>query len=397
MAQLNGVSVAGVYETGQGDLSERSQAEVWWECVRGACDDAGLSLGDIDGLLGPGPDGVGLRGPMPAAALGDLLGRPLRFHAASFVGAAASAAEFNLAAYAVSHGLAEAVVICNAVAGQSRGYASTNRDEAVAQMAKLSGPYEYPYGTTRVSDYAVMAMRHMYEYGTTSEQLAEIAVAQRHGATLHPLSVHGSRGEITVEDVVSSASGGRSAARVGLLRYQSGWWRGCHYGGGPGPGSGASRAGGVVGLRGGSRASRRPRARSSLAEFPAVTVAADTAFGMAGVSRGEIDVASISDHFTISVLMVLEDAGFCPKGEGGSFVENGTLAIGGSLPTNTAGGFLSFSHAGFCGIFSLIELVQQLRHEAGARQVARRPARLPAWHRWGHAVPLRCGLGKGVT
>ena len=71
-------------------------------------------------------------------------------------------------------------------------------------MAKLSGPYEYVYGTTRVSDCAVMAMRHMYDYGTTSEQLAEIAVAQRHGATLHPLSVHGHRGELTIADVVGS-------------------------------------------------------------------------------------------------------------------------------------------------------------------------------------------------
>ncbi len=71
-------------------------------------------------------------------------------------------------------------------------------------MAKLSGPYEYVYGTTRVSDCAVMAMRHMHEYGTTAEQLAEIAVAQRHGATLHPLSVHGHRGELTIEDVVAS-------------------------------------------------------------------------------------------------------------------------------------------------------------------------------------------------
>jgi len=112
-----------------------------------------------------------------------------------------------------------------------------------------------------------------------------------------------------------------------------------------------------------------PNAVESLSEYPAAKVAAETAFGMAGVSRDDIDVAGVGDHFTIGVLMGLEDAGFCAKGEGGSFVEKGGTSLTGRLPTNTSGGFLSFSHAGICGIFTLIELVEQLRHEAGARQV----------------------------
>jgi acetyl-CoA acetyltransferase len=90
---------------------------------------------------------------------------------------------------------------------------------------------------------------------------------------------------------------------------------------------------------------------------------------MAGVSRDDIDVAGISDHFTIGVLLGLEDAGFCKKGEGGSFVDQGGTSLTGRLPTNTSGGFLSFSHAGMCGIFTLIELVDQLRGNAGERQV----------------------------
>jgi acetyl-CoA acetyltransferase len=80
-------------------------------------------------------------------------------------------------------------------------------------------------------------------------------------------------------------------------------------------------------------------------------------------------VAGVGDHFTIGVLMGLEDAGFCAKGEAGAFVQNGGTAIGGRLPVNTSGGFLSFSHAGICGVFTLIEVVEQLRHEAGPRQV----------------------------
>ena len=91
---------------------------------------------------------------------------------------------------------------------------------------------------------------------------------------------------------------------------------------------------------------------------------------VAGVSRDDIDVAGISDHFTISVVVELEDAGFCAKGEGGAFVDDGALAIGGRLPTNTHGGYLSGTHAASCALFTLIELVEQLRGEAGDRQVA---------------------------
>src|SRR3954464_5705301 len=192
--QLREAAIAGVYQTKQGDLSDRTQADVWFECARGACEDAGLGLGDIEGLVGSGPEGAGIRSALPGSALGyDTLGKPLRYQASSSIGAASTAAGLHLAVHAVSTGLADAVVIVNSVAGKAEVYASANRDEAVAAMAKLSGPYEYVYGTTRVSDYATLAMRHMHEFGTTSEQLAEIAVAQRYGATLHPLSFNGHR------------------------------------------------------------------------------------------------------------------------------------------------------------------------------------------------------------
>jgi len=369
MGKLADVAVAGVYQTHQGDLSDRSQPSVWWESARGACADAGLSLGDIDGIVGDGPLDPGLRERMPAPGIAEQLGHPLRFHARSAVGAGSTASGLNLAAYAVSHGLAEVVVVVNAVAGRGAGYASANRDEAVAAMAKLSGPYEYVYGTTRVSDCAVMAMRHMHDYGTTAEQLAEIAVAQRHGATLHPLSVHGHRGELTIDEVTGSRL---VADPLHLLDCCS-----INQGGGAIVVTSAARAEGlgrhvpVVLLGYGEGHSHiDPNAAEKLTEFPAARMAADTAFGMAGVRRDEIDVAGIGDHFTIGVLIGLEDAGFCGRGEGGAFVSGGGTAIGGRLPTNTSGGFLSFSHAGLCGIFTLIEVVEQLRHEAGPRQVA---------------------------
>jgi acetyl-CoA acetyltransferase len=367
--QLREVAIAGVYQTKQGDLSDRTQPEVWFECAKGACDDAGIDLGDIEGLVQDGPQGVGIRSGLPAAGLAyDLLGKPLRFHASSTIGAAASAAALNLAVHAVSTGLADVVLIDNAVAGPAEGYASANRDSAIAAMAMLSGPYEYVYGTTRVSDYATLANRHMHEFGTTSQQLAEIAVAQRHGATLHPLSVNGHRGEITVDDVVGSRM---IADPLHLLDCCA-----INQGGGAVvvTTADAVRANGrhkAIGLLGYGEGHSHidPNSPPSLAEFGAAELAADTAFDQAGIGRDAIDVAGVGDHFTINVLFGLEAAGFCKVGEGGSFVEGGALKIGGRLPTNTAGGFLSFSHAGMCGIFTMIEVIEQLRGAAGDRQV----------------------------
>lgn len=370
MQRIREAAISGIHQTKQGDHRDRTQAEVWWECAREACADAGISLADIDGLIGDAPQGVGIRDALPGAPLGyDLLGKPLRFHAASSTGGSASAAGLNLAVYAVSHGLADAILIGNATAGLTAGYASADRDQAIAAMAKLSGPYEYVYGTTRVSDYAVLAQRHMYDFGTTPAHLAEVAVAQRFGATLQPLSVHGHRGELTIDDVLSSQM---IADPLHLLDCCA-----INQGGGAVIVTSAESTARIgrhkrIGLLGYGEGHSHidPNSAPSLSEYPAAALAANTAFEMSGVSRDEIDVAGIADHFTINVLFGIESAGFCKVGEGGSFVEHGALRIGGRLPTNTAGGFLSFSHAGRCGIFTLIELVQQLRGDAGPRQVA---------------------------
>jgi acetyl-CoA acetyltransferase len=367
---LRDAAVAGVYQTGQGDLSDRIQAEVWFECAKGACEDAGLSLEHIDGMVQEGPQGVGIRSKLPAAALGyDLLGKPLRFHASSSVGAACTASGLNLAVHAVSTGLAEAVLIVNAVAGKPEGYGTIDRDKAVAAMAMNSGPYEYVYGSTRVSDYAVLAARHMHDFGTTPEQLAEVAVAQRHAATLHPLSVNGRRGHLTIADVVGSRM---IADPLHLLDCCA-----INQGGGAIVVTSADtvRAAGrhkPIGLLGYGEGHSHidPNASPSLSVFPAAQLAADTAFERSGVTRDEIDVAGFADHFTVNVLFGLESAGFCKVGEGGPFAADGALRIGGRLPSNTSGGFLSFSHAGMCGVFTLIELVEQLRGTAGARQAA---------------------------
>ena len=186
MVQLSDAAVAGVYVSEQGDLAGRSQPELYWECVQGALADAGLTLADVDGLIGPAPEGFGVRESLPGSAVADIVGHPLRFHAATGVGAASQAAGVGLAALAVANGLAEVVIVPTAAAGASAGYTAADRNAAVEHMAKLGSPFEAVMGTTRVADFAFVARRHMYEYGTTSEQLAAVAVAQRHSATLHP-------------------------------------------------------------------------------------------------------------------------------------------------------------------------------------------------------------------
>lgn len=357
--------IAGVCMTEQGDLSASSPQQVYWQVVKGAVADAGLQLSDVDGLIGPAPEGLGLRGTLPGAAMADLLGRPLRFQAYTSVGAASTAAGIGPASWAIENGVADVVILPTVSAGKGSGYTSADRGAAIAHMAKLGTPYEWLWGTTRVADHAVIAQRHMHEYGTTSEQLAEVAVAQRYGATLHPLSVMGKKGEITVDDVLNSRMVAEPLHLLDSCIVNQG--AGCIV---VAAEDRLDRARAKIRMLGygQSHAYLDPNHLPDLTRFSG-DVAADTAFGVAGIGRDEIDVVSISDHFTINVIVGLEEAGFCRKGEGGPFVEGGALRIDGRLPTNTAGGYLSCTHAANSGTFGLIELVEQLRGSAGARQV----------------------------
>jgi len=208
------------------------------------------------------------------------------------------------------------------------------------------------------------AQRHMYQYGTTSEQLAEIAVATRKWAAMNPLAVM--RDPITIDDVLNSPivssplhmmdcclvtdAGGAvivtSPERARSLKKPPIWVLGC----------GESHN------------------QASIGSMPDLTTTSakqsgETAFRMAGLTPKDIDVAELYDSFTITVLLELEDLGFCKKGEGGSFVEGQRTAPGGSFPLNTNGGGLSFTHPGMYGIFLLIEATRQLRDEFGDRQV----------------------------
>ncbi len=394
MGEFADAAFAGISMTPQGDLSDQDPAEVYWEVVEAALDDAGLGLGDVDGLIGAAPEGLGLRGALPGGAFADGVGHPLRFHASTAIGASSQSAGVGLAALAIAHGVASVVVIPNVAAGRPSGYAGASRNEAVAYMAQLGSPYEYVWGTTRVADYAVVARRHMHEFGTTEEQMAEIAVAQRYGATLNPLSVNGTRGEITIDEVMKSRPIAEPLKLLDCCLINQG--AGCIVMTSTADARALARHHPVVLLGWGEGQSYLdPCTAPSLAGFEGGRLAANSAFGHAGVERSEIDVAGISDHFTINVIVELEDAGFCAKGEGGSFVEGQATRIGGRLPVNTDGGFLSGSHAGSCGLFTMIELIRQLRGEAGPRQVE--DAALAYAHGVGGVSQVQYGavLGRG--
>ncbi len=300
---------------------------------------------------------------------------------------------------AIAHGMASVVVIPTVAAGRAAGTAGADRDAAIARMAKFGSPYEYVWGTTRVADYAVVARRHMHEYGTTEQQLAEIAVAQRYGATLNPLSVNGKRGEITIDDVMQSQPIADPLKLLDCCVVNQG--AGCIVmtaaadAAPPAPAGATTRWHSSAGARV-TATSIRAR-RRAWPSFEGGRLAADTAFGIAGVGRDEIDVAGISDHFTINAIVELEAAGFCARGEGGSFVEGQATRIGGRFPVNTDGGFLSSSHAGQLRLFTVIELVRQLRHEAGPRQVEGASLAYCPRSRWGLAGPVLRRAREGVT
>jgi acetyl-CoA acetyltransferase len=224
--------------------------------------------------------------------------------------------------------------------------------------------FEAPYGNSLVGAYAMAARRHMHEYGTTSEQLASIAVGVREFAGLNPHAMY--RDPITVDDVVGSKLVADPLHKLDCCVISDG---GC-----------------AIILTTEARARELPhrpvyvlgaagaQTHWNISQMPDFTQTAgarirDIVFGRAGVTQADIDTIQFYDSFTITVLLLLEDLGFCAKGEGGAFAESGALRRGGSLPLNTDGGGLSSNHPGMRGIFLLIESVRQLRGQAGEAQV----------------------------
>ncbi|MBY4596369.1 thiolase [Ottowia caeni] len=347
-------AIVGVAESDLGEVAQgMSPLDLMAQGIHRALDDCGLSLRDVDGLFG-----AATQSRMITLALREYLGIDPRYGDSTYLGGSSFMTHVAHAQAAIEAGLCEVAVVT---------YGSTQRTEGrSATRAKDVNPYETPFRPFLPSTaYALAASRHMYEFGTTREHLAEIAVAARKWAQLNPAAWE--KKDLTIEQVLSSrmvsypltvrdcclvTDGGgalimTSAERARDLRKPPAYVLGC--------GESASHT-----------------AISNMADLTrtAAQESGARAYAAAGLGPKDIDVREVYDAFTLTTLLFLEDLGFCPKGEGGAFVSDGKLRPGGALPTNTNGGGLSYCHPGMYGLFLLIEAVRQVRGECGQRQVA---------------------------
>lgn len=353
---MSGVYVAGVAEAPLGKVSDQTELSMVALAAREALAEAGLTLGDVDGLF------VNYMGEQGTVQVGEYLGVQPRYADSSDLGGAAFLAFVHHAMAAISAGRCEVALI--AYASRQRSRRSRSMGDS-ADSDTLVGQFEAPYGLPApIGHYALIAARHMHEYGTRPEQLAEVAVAARRWAALNPKAWL--RESITVEDVLASPPICEPLHKLDCCLRTDG--------------------GGAIVVTNGQRArgaAKRPirvlgagegHTHWQIAQMPDLTGSAgvrsaQAAFAMAGVTIDDVDLFEPYDSFTISVILQLEDVGFCPKGEGGSFVEGGRLGPGGDLPAMTSGGGLAYNHPGALGILLLVEAVRQLRGEAGERQV----------------------------
>jgi acetyl-CoA acetyltransferase len=345
-------AIVGASEVDTFQTSGRSPVGLMAVAAKRALDDAGLTVADVDGLFTSSSYYA-----MPTLTLGEYLGVRPRFVDSTGIGGCSFIAHLAHAAAAIEAGLCEVALVA---------YGSTQRSDRgkLVSMAEWL-PYEQPYGLIHpVSAFGMIAHRHMAEYGTTSEQLAQVAVSAREWALRTPDAPY--REPLTVDDVLASPMIASPLHKLDCCLVTDG--------GGAVVVTSAERARDLradpVYLVGAGEAQNH-RHVSQMPNLTA-TAAADSAaraFAMAGIDHGAVDTVHLYDAFTISLLILLEDLGFCPKGEGGAFVGEGRIGPGGSLPVNTNGGGLSYCHPGMLGMFLLVEAVRQLRGQAGDRQV----------------------------
>jgi acetyl-CoA acetyltransferase len=351
------VAIAGVALSDVGRVDDKGPYELIAQASRRALADAGLAPADVDGLASTG------QGTLPPVDVGEYLGLRPRWIDSTAVGGASWEVMAAHAADAITAGHADVVLLT---------YGSTARSDLRKGLRGANinwgarGPlqWEAPYGHTLVSKYAMAARRHMHAYGTTIEQLAEVAVSARFNATDNAEAYY--RDPITIDDVLSGpmiadpftklhccirSDGGAAAVLVSAERAKD------------------LRSKPVWILGAAETTSHMLTSQWDDLTVGPASVSGPLAFARAGLTPSDVDVAEIYDAFTYMLLLTLEDLGFCPKGEGGGFVEKGALRLGGELPTNTDGGGLSACHPGQRGLFLLVEAARQLRDECGPRQV----------------------------
>ena len=346
-------AVVGAAESDLGTVGAGYSAlDLMAQGVGRALDDCGLTLRDVDGIFC-----ATTQSRLAGLALAEYLNLPEAYIDSTSTGGSSFMGHLVRAEAAIAAGLCEVAVVAYGSTQRSLGRKNTSSTEW--------NPYESPFRPfLPTTAYALAAARHMYEFGTTREALAEVAVAARQWALLNPQAWE--KAPLTVEEVLASR----------MVSYPL-TIRDCCL---------VSDGGGAIVLTTPARARSLSRpavyllgsghctTHQTISNMPDLVntgarISGAMAYAQAGLTSSDVDVVGVYDAFTINTILFLEDLGFCAKGEGGDFVSDGRIAPGGSLPVNTNGGGLSYCHPGMYGIFLLIEAIRQLRGECGARQV----------------------------
>ncbi len=353
MTVKNKACIAGIYEHPTRKAPDKTVPQLHAECAKGVLEDAGLTLQDVDAYFCAG-DAPGLG----AINMVDYLGLKVRHMDSTDTGGSSYLIHVSHAAQAIAAGRCDVALIT--LAGRPRSEGSSGLAPRVVAAATPDVAWELPYMPVTVNMYALAAARHMYEYGTTSEQLAWIKVAASVHAQYNPHAML--RNVVTVQDVLDSPMVSDPLHKLDCCVVSDG--------GGAllvvRPEIAKSLKRPVVSLMGAGEFIKGQMGGQVDLSWSGAVVSGPKAFSEAGITPADIQYASIYDSFTITVLMQLEDLGFCKKGEGGKFVADGNLISGvGKLPFNTDGGGLCNNHpANRGGITKVIEAVRQLRGEA---------------------------------
>ena len=348
--------IAGAYEHPTRKAPDKTVAQLHAECARGALQDAGLTLADVDGYFCAG-DAPGLG----ANSMADYLGLTrLRHIDNTDTGGSAYLIHVAHAAQAIAAGKCDVALITLAGRPRTEGASGVGVGQRLVTPSTPDVPWEMPYSPVTVNMYALAAARHMHEFGTTAEQLAWIKVAAAAHAQHNPHAML--RDAVTVQDVLNSPLIADPLHKLDCCVVSDG--------GGAlvvvRPEIARQLKRPVVKVLGGAETIKGQLGGQVDLTWSGAAITGPAAFAEAGVKPSDIQYASIYDSFTITVLMQLEDLGFCKKGEGGKFVADGNLISGvGKLPFNTDGGGLCNNHpANRGGITKVIEAVRQLRGEA---------------------------------